>query len=74
MALLVEGLNILLNGIWSFLEVGSLGVNLHNFDSIDVTRGMTLANFSKFQRWRNISNFKFSIKEMLRSKISAVLR
>ena len=74
MALLVEALNILLNGIWSLLEVGRLGVNLHNFDSIAVTRGMILTNFSKLQGWRNIFNFKLSIKERLPSKISAVLR
>ena len=74
MALLVEALNILLNGIWSLLEVGRLGVNLHIFDSIAVTRGIILANFSKIQGWRNIFNFKFSIKERLPSKISAVLR
>ena len=74
MALLVEALNILLNGIWSLLEVGTLGVNLHNFDSIAVTRGMIKANFSKLQGWRNTFNFKFSIKERLPSKIYAVLR
>ena len=74
MALLVEALNILLNGIWSLLEVGRLGVNLHIFDSIAVTRGIILANFSKLQGWRNIFNFKLSIKERLPSKISAVLR
>ena len=74
MALLVEGLNILLNGIWSLLEVGRLGVNLHNFDSIAVTRGIILTNFSKLQGWKNIFNFRFSIKERLPRKISAVLR
>ena len=74
MALLVEALNILLNGLWSLLEVGVLGVNSHNFDSIAVTNGRTLANFSKLQGWRNIFNFRFSIKERLPRKISAVLR
>ena len=74
MALLVEALIILLNGIWSLLEVGTLGVNLHNFDSIAVTRDMVLANFSKLQGWRNIFDFKFSVKERLPSKISAVWR
>ena len=73
MALLVEALNILLNGLWSLLEVGRLGVNLHNFDSIAVTKGMILANFSKLQGWKNIFNFRFSIKERLPRKISAVL-
>ena len=74
MALLVEALKMYLNGIWSFLEVGELGVNLHHFDSIAVTRGIILANFSKLQGWRNIFNFKLSIKERLPSKILAILR
>ena len=74
MALLVEALNILLNGLWSLLEVWRLGVNLHNFDSIAVTWGIILTNFSKLQGWKNIFNFRFSIKERLPRKISAVLR
>ena len=74
MALLVEALNILLNGIWSVLEVGAIRLNLHDFDSIAVPKGRILTNLSKIQGWRNFFNFKFSIKERLPSKISAVLR
>ena len=74
MALLVEALNILLNGIWSVLEVGPIRLNLHGFDSIAVPKSMILTNFSKIQGWRNTFNFKLSIKERLPSKTSAVLR
>ena len=69
MALLVEALKILLNGIWSFLEVGGLGVNLLNLDALLSPE----AGFSKLQVWRNIFHFNFSVKERLPSKISAVL-
>ena len=54
--------------------MGGLGLNLHDFDSIAVPKGRILTNLSKIQGWRNIFNFKFSIKERLPSKISAVLR
>ena len=74
MALLVEALNILLNGIWYLLEVGAIRQNLHNIDSIAVPKGMILTNFSKIQGWRNTFNFKLSIKERLPSKIFAILR
>ena len=47
MELLVEALNILLNGIWSLLEVGGLGLNLHDFDSIAVPKGRFLDQFVK---------------------------
>ena len=78
MALLVEALNILLNGIWYLLEVGAIRQNLHNIDSIAVPKGMILTNFSKIQGWRNTFNFKLSIKytslERLPNKISALFR
>ena len=34
MALLVEALNKLLNGIWSLLEVGGLRLNLHDLAAL----------------------------------------
>ena len=35
----MEALNILLNGIWSILEVGELGINFPIFDGFAVIRG-----------------------------------
>ena len=38
----MEALNILLNGLWSLLEVGQLGLNFPIFDSFAVIKGKTL--------------------------------
>ena len=60
MALLVEALNILLSGIWSFQIVGGLRVSLQGGGSIAVTWGMILKFFSKLQGWKKILDIIFS--------------
>ena len=57
----MEALKILLNGIWSLLEVGQLGLKFPIFDSLAVIKGMILAKcFSDTGLEKTISPNKFS--------------
>ena len=59
--LLVEALNILLNGIWSLLEVGQLGLKFPIFDSLAVIKGKILVKcFSDTGLEKTISSNMFS--------------
>ena len=57
----MEALNILLNGIWSLLEVGELGLKFPIFDSLAVIKGKILVKcFSDTRLEKTISPNMFS--------------